>query len=223
MELTPLPLKLQGLWLGAAAGELYAGGKLNPTVALTETLTVQDHLPQLDRLCSFTARLLKLAHLFQTDQLETTLLQYRTWQELLPNLLPLYFLHPLGAQGLQQALVDVARASQQPELFASAIALVKFLDWLQFQGAQRQLQPALAQHPALQGTEVLAACTQMFQRLDTHQTLPGQQESTPHATSSNPCPSAQVVAQILYFLLSAPAELRLAVQRAALAFPADPA
>ena len=70
MKTEALHLKLQGLWVGAALGELYAKGYFRKSPSVGESpITVKEALPQTYRLCLLTARWLKAPADINADQI----------------------------------------------------------------------------------------------------------------------------------------------------------
>jgi hypothetical protein len=209
MKTEALHLKLQGLWVGAALGELYAkewfredsqpGGAIAPTV--------QETLPQTYRLCLLAARWLKAAGDINAD-----LWHCQRWQDSLLNALPLTFLHSTLAESPYPSNV-------LPERSSSIIAVIKTLDWLQRAEPPEYLLTYLLQTPGLQETVLAETLGGVYERLSDRQGLP-----TPAAidASSPPETPDDGMAKVLYLLLSTPNDFSLTVRRASLTFPCQP-
>ena len=121
MRVEPLHLKLQGLWVGAALGELHAKGLLNQGQPMDEaTATAQIALPQTYRLCLLTARWLKAGGDINAD-----VWNCRRWQDALLNVLPLFFLNG------KIASVHPASNTPQPQTVSAVTAITQTLEWLQ--------------------------------------------------------------------------------------------
>jgi hypothetical protein len=204
-----LHLKLQGLWVGAALGELYAkgwfceGGQSSRAIAPI----VSETLPQAYRLCLLAARWLKAA-----GDIDSDLWCCQRWQDSLLNALPLTFLHSTLAESPYSSNV-------LPERSSSIIAVIKTLDWLQRAKPPQYLLSYLLQMPGLQETVLAEALGGVYERLSDRQGLPilnASDESSASGTSDDG------MAQVLYLLLSTPNDFRLTVRRASLAFPHQP-
>jgi hypothetical protein len=209
MKTEALHLKLQGLWVGAALGELYAKGWLREgQQSLGDSaLTVQEALPQTYRLCLLTARWLK-----QTGDLNADLWHCKRWQDSLLNALPLAFMH---SDLSTSALLGVV----PPETTSSIIAVIKTLDWLQRVEPLEYLLSYLLQSPGLQETSLAEKLGWVYEQLSDRRGLPtqaGKDESSP------PWKPDQATAQILYLLLSTPEDFCLTVQRSSLALAHQP-
>jgi hypothetical protein len=209
MRTEALHLKLQGLWVGAALGELYAKGWFRgggqPAGAIAPT--VREALPQTYRLCLLAARWLKAAGDINTD-----LWNCQRWQDFLLNALPLTFLHATLAESPYPSNVLSERSS-------SIIAVIKTLDWLQRAEPPEYLLTYLLQTPGLQETVLAETLGGVYERLSDRHGLPSQttiDESSPPGTPDDG------MAQVLYLLLSTPNDFSLTVRRASLAFPHQP-
>lgn len=203
MKIDPLHLKLQGLWVGAALGELYARGKLNEAFSGGEAgLTVQEALPQTYRLCLLAARWLK-----SPGDINADLWNYTRWQDSLLNALPLTFMDPAIADSDPPANVQAA---------SSIFAILQTLEWLQRAEPPQYLLSYLLQTPQLQETPLAAQLGVVYQQLsDRNGILPQSFKDSP-ALEASP---DRAIAQVLYLLLSTPEDFRLTLQRSALALP----
>ena len=203
MRVEPLHLKLQGLWVGAALGELYTRGLLNPAQPMDEaTATVQIALPQTYRLCLLAARWLKAGGDVNAD-----IWHCPRWQDALLNVLPLIFLH--GAASYPSP------PNALPQIFSTVTAITQTLEWLQRAESPQYLLSYLLQTPSLQDTNLAEQLGTVYQRLSDRQglsSLTAQGEATPE----------QAIAQVLYLLLSTPEDFRLTVQRSAFAIASQP-
>lgn len=205
MRVEPLHLKLQGLWVGAALGELHAKGLLNPVQPMDEaTSTVQIALPQTYRLCLLAARWLKADGDINADVWNS-----KRWQDALLNVLPLYFLNG------KIASVHNPSAASQSQTIRTVTAIIQTLEWLQRAEPPQYLLSYLLQTPSLQETTLAQQLGTVYQRLSDRQglsPLTPQRETAPE----------QAIAQVLYLLLSTPEDFRLTVQRSAFAIANQP-
>jgi hypothetical protein len=209
MRTDALYLKLQGLWVGAALGELYAKGWLRERQQFwgENTLTVQEALPQTYRLCLLAARWLKSAGDINHD-----LWYCKRWQDALLNALPLTFLYT--------ALADSSLpANASPETASSIIAVIKTLDWLQRAEPPEYLLSYLLQMPGLQETVVAETLGGVYEKLSDRRGLPIRSAANESSSSWTPDDG---IAQVLYLLLSTPNDFSLTVRRASLAFAHQP-
>jgi hypothetical protein len=203
MKIDSLHLKLQGLWVGAALGELYAKGRLNEVTSADETgFTVQEALPRTYRLCLLAARWLKVPGDINAD-----LWHCPRWQDSLLNVLPLMFL-------------DTAIAESDPPANAQAVssilAIIQTLGWLQRAEPPKYLLSYLLQTPKLQETPLAAQLGIVYQQLS------GRSGILPQTFGHGSVlekPPEHSIAQLLYLLLSTPEDFRLTLQRSALIFP----
>jgi hypothetical protein len=209
MRTEVLHLKLQGLWVGAALGELYAkgwfreGGPSSRAIALT----VQEALPQTYRLCLLAARWLKAAGDINAD-----LWHCQRWQDSLLNALPLTFLHSTLAESAYPS-------NARPESLSSIIAVIKTLDWLQRAEPPKYLLSYLLQTPGLQETVLAETLGGVYEKLSDRHGLP---IPNPIDASSPLETPDRGMAQVLYLLLSTPNDFGLTVRRANLAFTHQP-
>jgi hypothetical protein len=208
----PLHLKLQGLWVGAALGELYATGLLNenrfPDLSMPLTL------PKTHELCETAAHCLNAP----ADNLETLILGYERSPNFLLTLLPLTFLHRAGIQGLNETLASGLAHPDEPDTFASAITVTQALNW--FLNPSRSPQnfiPALLKTPAFRNTVTAAK----LENIQTSLTRYERFQSFPAQDSSQWTPNG-MIGPVLYVLLSTPNDFRLTLQRAALLMPQQP-
>jgi hypothetical protein len=209
MRTEALHLKLQGLWVGAALGELYANGWFREMPSLEEkVLTVQAALPQTYRLCLLAARWLKAAGDINAD------LWYckQRSQDSLLNALPLFFIDSTLSESLPPA-------NAEPETASSIIAVIQTLDWLQRTESLEYVLSYLLQSHTLQDTVLAQNLGRVYEQLSDRQGLPTQlpiDESSPSGTSNDG------IAQVLYLLLSTPNDFSLTVRRANLVFTHQP-
>jgi hypothetical protein len=212
MSVEPLHLKLQGLWVGAALGELYAKGLLNPAQPMDEaTSTVQMALPQTYRLCLLAARWLKA----DKGDINADVWNCKRWQDALLNVLPLHFLH--GADSWCAAIAHSTPPFDAPQrqTVSAVTAIIQTLEWLQRAEPPQYLLPYLLQTPSLQETTLAEGLSTVYQRLGDRRGLSPlnpQSETTPE----------QAMAQVLYLLLGTPEDFRLTVQRSAFAMANQP-
>jgi hypothetical protein len=212
----PLHLKLQGLWVGAALGELYAKGLLNEEPAVGEpTLTVQVALPQTYRLCLLAARWLK-----QPGEISLDLNRPR-WQESLLNVLPLTFLYPAGSQELRRVLMTQPPMASEghPQTTSSLIAIIQTLEWLQRVENPQHLLPHLLQTYELKETLLAEQLGGVNTQLGDRRGITPLTQSGEALTQWTP---EQAIAHILYLLLSTPHDFELTVQRSAFALGHQP-
>lgn len=204
MRVEPLHLKLQGLWVGAALGELHAKGLLNQAQPMDETApTVQIALPHTYRLCLLAARWLKAGGDINAD-----VLNCRRWQDALLNVLPLIFLNGEIANYLPPS-------NAQPQMVSTVTAIIQTVEWLQRAEPPQYLLSYLLQTPNLQETTLAQQLGTVYQQLSDRHSL------TP-LTPQNEAKPEQAIAQVLYLLLSTPEDFRLTVQRSAFAIPNQP-
>jgi hypothetical protein len=210
MKTDALHLKLQGLWVGAALGELYARGWFCEDGQSSRAIapTVQDTLPQTYRLCLLAARWLKAKGNINAD-----LWHCQRWQDSLLNTLPLTFLHSTLAESPYPSNILPERSS------SSIIAVIKTLDWLQRAEPPEYLLSYLLQMPGLQETVLAEALGGVYERLSDRQGLPTQ--SVIDASSPPGTPDDEI-AKVLYLLLSTPNDFSLTVRRASLVFVHQP-
>jgi hypothetical protein len=203
MKIDPLHLKLQGLWVGAALGELYAQGKLNETPSGGATgLTVQEALPKTYRLCLLAARWLKVPGDINAD-----LWHCARWQDSLLNALPLTF--------VDTAIADSTPPPDAPAA-SSILAIIRTLECLQRAEPPQYLLSYLLQTPQLQETPLADQLGAV------HRQLSDRCGISPQSFKDGPVLEAspdRAIAQILYLLLSTPEDFRLTLQRSALALP----
>jgi hypothetical protein len=209
MKIEPLHLKLQGLWVGAALGELHGKGLLNQGQPMDEaTSTVQIALPQTYRLCLLAARWLKTG-----GDLNADVWNCRRWQDALLNVLPLNFLN--GADSWCAAIANVHPPSDVPlQIVSTVTAMIQTLEWLQRAESPQDLLPYLLQS-SLQETPLAEQLAIVYQRLS------DRSGSFPPSTVSEITPE-QSIAQVLYLLLSTPEDFRLTVQRSAFTMAKQP-
>jgi hypothetical protein len=208
MKTKALHLKLQGLWVGAALGELYAKGWfLEGQQSSRTSITVREALPQTYRLCLLAARWLKVA-----GEIDTDLWHCQRWQDSLLNALPLTFLHSTLAESPYPSNV-------LPERSSSIIAVIKTLDWLQRAEPPEYLLTYLLQTPGLQETVLAENLGEVYEQLSDRQGLPIPAVSNESSVSETPDDG---MAQVLYLLLSTPNDFSLTVRRASLAFAHQP-
>ncbi len=205
MKVEPLHLKLQGLWVGAALGELYAKGLLNPAQPMDEaTSTVQIALPHTYRLCLLAARWLKAGGDINAD-----VWNCKRWQDVLLNVLPLNFLNGEIAHSTSPS------DAPQRQTVSAVTAIIQTLEWLQRAEPPQYLLSYLLQTPSLQKTTLAEGLTTVYQRLGDRRGL------LLLATQNEPTPE-QAMAQVLYLLLGTPEDFRLTVQRSAFAMANQP-
>ncbi len=204
MKVAPLHLKLQGLWVGAALGELHAKGLLDQDQPMNEaTSTVQIALPHTYRLCVLTARWLKVEGDINAD-----VWNCKRWQDALLNVLPLNFLNG--------ALANCPPPSNtQPQTVSTVTAIIQTLEWLQRTESPQYLLSYLLQTHTLQETPLAEYLGTIYQQLSDRQSL------TP-LTPVDETTTEQAIAQVLYLLLSTPEDFRLTVQRSAFAIANQP-
>jgi hypothetical protein len=205
MKVEPLHLKLKGLWVGAALGELSANGLLNLEQPMDEaTATVQIALPHTYRLCLLAARWLKAGGDINAD-----VWHHKRWQDALLNVLPLNFLSGAEVASSQPP------SNAQPQTISTVTALIQTLEWLQRAEPPQYLLAYLLQTPSLQETLLAQQLGTVYQRLSDRK---GLSPLTPlDETMSEPA-----MAQVLYLLLSTPEDFRLTVQRSAFAMANQP-
>jgi hypothetical protein len=205
----PFHLKLQGLWVGVALGELYATGLLSEN--RSPDLSVPLTLPKTRELCEIAVRCLNAP----ADNLETLILGYERSPNFLLALLPFAFLHRAGIQGLNETLASGLAHSDEPDKFAGAIAVTQALNW--FLNPAQSLQgfiPTLLKMPALRNTLTAATLENIQTSLTCYENFP----SSPAQDSSQWTPD-EMIGQVLYVLLSTPNDFRLTLQRAAPLMP----
>jgi hypothetical protein len=209
MKTDMLHLKLQGLWVGAALGELHTKGWFREgwQSSRASTLTVQEVLPQTYRLCLLAARWLKAAGDINSD-----LWHCKRWQDSLLNALPLTFLRSTLAESPDSS-------NAPPETASSIIAVIKTLDWLQRATPPEYLLSYLLQMPGLQETVLAENLGEVYEQLSDRQGLPIPATSNECSPSETPDDG---MAQVLYLLLSTPNDFSLTVRRASLAFAHQP-
>jgi hypothetical protein len=208
MKTDALHLKLQGLWVGAALGELYAKGWFCETWLLEEkALTVQAALPQTYRLCLLAARWLK-----QREDRDTDLWYCKQWQNALLNALPLTFIDSMLSESPPPVNTELETAS-------SILAVIKTLDWLQRAEPLEYLLSYLLQIPALQDTSLAANLGRVYEHLSDRQGLSFQ---TTIDDASSPKTPDNGIAQVLYLLLSSPNDFCLTVRRSSFALGHQP-
>jgi hypothetical protein len=212
MKTEALHLKLQGLWVGAALGELYAKGyfRESPSVGespITVPITVKEALPQTYRLCLLAARWLKAPADINTD-----LWHCKQWQDSLLNALPLAFINSTLLDSTQPS--NAQRSN--PETASGIIAILKTLDWLQRAEPPEYLLSYLLQSPGLQETSLSETLGEMYEQLRDRRGLPTQ-------TTIYDWTSERAIAQLLYLLLSTPEDFCLTVRRSGLVFAHQPA
>ncbi len=204
MKVEPLHLKLQGLWVGAALGELHAKGLLDQAQPMDEaTSTVQIALPHTYRLCLLAARWLKVGGEVNADTWNC-----KRWQDALLNVMPLFFLN-----GTLASYPPPSNA--QPQTVSTVTAIIQTLEWLQRTESPQYLLSYLLQTPTLQETPLAEHLGSVYQRLSDRQgltLLTPLDEITPE----------KAIAQVLYLLLSTPEDFRLTVQRSEFAIPNQP-
>jgi hypothetical protein len=211
MSVEPLHLKLQGLWVGAALGELHAKGLLNPAQPMDEaTSTVQIALPQTYRLCLLAARWLKA----DKGDINADVWNCKRWQDVLLNVLPLHFLNGETAHSTPPS------DAPQRQTVSAVTAIIQTLEWLQRAEPPQYLLSYLLQTPSLQETTLAAGLTTVYQQLGDRRGLTPltQQSKTPQ----NKTTPEQAIAQVLYLLLGTPEDFRLTVQRSAIAMANQP-
>ncbi len=203
MKIDSLHFKLQGLWVGAALGELYAKGRLNEATSGDETgLTVQEALPRTYRLCLLAACWLK-----GSGDLNADLWHCPRWQDSLLNVLPLTFM---------DAAITESEPPANAQAVSSILAIIQTLEWLQRAEPPKYLLSYLLQTPKLQETPLAAQLGVVYQQLSDRSGI------LPQPSNDNPALEAspdRALAQILYLLLSTPEDFRLTLQRSALALP----
>jgi hypothetical protein len=209
MRIEPLHLKLQGLWVGAALGELYAKGLLNQQQPMDEaTSTVQIALPHTYRLCLLAARWLKIGGDINADVWNCP-----RWQDALLNILPLIFLNGSIAS-------DHAPSDAQPQTVSTVTAIIQTLEWLQRSKPPQYLLSYLLQTPSLQDTSLAQQLGTVYQQLsDRHSLTPLTPQNDTRQSETTP---EQAIAQVLYLLLGTPEDFRLTVQRSAFAITNQP-
>ncbi|WP_404787532.1 hypothetical protein [Altericista sp. CCNU0014] len=208
MNADPLHLKLQGLWVGAALGELHAKGQLDELPPAGERdLTVREALPRTYRLCLLTARWLK-----GPGDIDADLWHCTRWQDSLLNVLPLTFMYPAIAESERSANV-------QPQAASRILAVIRTLEWLQRAEPPEYLLSYLLQTPGLQETALAEQLGAVYRQLSDRSGIPPQISRDSSALEANP---DFAIAQVLYLLLSAPEDFRLTLQRSALALPHQP-
>jgi hypothetical protein len=208
----PIHLKFQGLWVGAALGELYATGLLKeqraPELRLSLTLS------KTRELCETAAHCLNAP----AANLETLILEYERSQDLLLALLPLAFLHRAGIPGLSETLARGLAQSDEPEKFASAIAITHALDW--FLNPSRPPQNFIRtflKTPDLQNTATAAQLESVQTVLTRYESF---QPSLEHNLSQDTLD--RTIGQVFSAMLSTPDDFRLTLQRAAFWMPQQP-
>jgi hypothetical protein len=216
MRMIPLHLKLQGLWVGAALGELYAKGLLSEEPPTNEpALTVQVALPQTYRLCLLAARWLKQPGDINLD------LNSKHWQDSLLNVLPLTFLYPAGSQELKRVLMTQPPMTSEvhPQTASSLITIIQTLEWLQRVENPQHLLPYLLQSRELKETLLAEQLRVVQEQLGDRRGLTPLLQSGEALTPWTP---EQAIAHILYLLLSTPHDFELTVQRSAFALAHQP-
>lgn len=211
MSVEPLHLKLQGLWVGAALGELSAKGLLNPGQPMEEaTATVQMALPQTYRLCLLAARWLKVGGDINAD-----VWNCKRWQDALLNVLPLNFLNGADSGCAAIASAPLPPDATQRQINNTVTVIIQTLEWLQRTEPPQYLLSYLLQTPSLQDTTVAEQLGTVYQKLSDRCGL------APLTTLEETLPE-QAIAQVLYLLLSTPEDFRLTVQRSAFAMANQP-
>jgi hypothetical protein len=214
MRTEALHLKLQGLWVGAALGELYAKGYFREVPSVGQSpITVKEALPQTYRLCLLAARWLKAPADINTD-----LWHCKQWQDSLLNALPLAFINSTLLESTQPSNAQISNT--QPETASGIIAIVKTLDWLQRAEPPEYLLSYLLQSPGLQETSLAEALGEMYEQLRDRRGLPPQTTINDISASWT---SERAIAQLLYLLLSTPEDFCLTVRRSSLVFAHQPA
>lgn len=205
MRVEPLHLKLQGLWVGAALGELHAKGLLNQSQPMDETaLRIQSVLPHTYRLCLLAARWLKIGGNISADVWNCP-----RWQDALLNVLPLIFLNG------EIASIPPFFGAPQPPIVSTVTAITQTLGWLQRAESPQYLLSYLLQTPTLQESTLVEQLGLVYQQLsDRHGLSP--------LTPLNTTTPEQAITQVLYLLLSTPEDFRLTVQRSAFAIANQP-
>jgi hypothetical protein len=203
MKTDPLHLKLQGLWVGAALGELYAQGKLNETPSGgTMGLTVQEALPRTYRLCLLAARWLK-----KPGDINADLWHSPRWQDSLLNVLPLMFMYP--------AIAESAPPGNTPAI-SSILAILQTIEWLQRAEPPQYLLSYLLQTPQLEEPPLADQLGAVHRQLSDRCGILSQSFKDGPTLEASP---DRAIAQILYLLLSTPEDFRLTLLRSALALP----
>lgn len=210
--MVPIHLKFQGLWVGAALGELYATGLLK--TQRSPELSVPLTLSKTRELCETAARCLNAP----AADLEALILKYERSQDLLLALLPLAFLHRAGIPGLSETLARGLAHSDEPEKFASATAITHALDW--FLNPSRPPQDFIRtflKTPVLQNTATAA-------QLESVQTVLTRYESCQPALEQNLSQETpdRMIGQVFSAMLSTSDDFRLTLQRAASWIPQQP-
>ena len=207
------PSNLRGLWVGMALGELFAQKLILPerlaSLPLAER-TVRNLLPKTYGLTLLATRQLK--HL--VSEQEAFGLRCARWQDLLLNVVPATFLHPAGPQGLTGTL-SLWSESHQQERLTSALVLVQSLEWLQRHSASAAIIPAL-RLPELPQTQTGLNLETVHQHLIQRKSLQALKQQFEAETPEQSLPL------LLYAVISAPYDFRLAVQRAELLFARQP-
>jgi hypothetical protein len=212
MRTEALHLKLQGLWVGAALGELYAKGYFRKAPSVGQSpITVKEALPQTYRLCLLAARWLKASADINTD-----LWHCKQWQDSLLNALPLAFINSTLLESTQPSNAQLSN----PETASGIIAILKTLDWLQRAEPPEYLLSYLLQSPGLQETPLAGTLGEMYEQLRDRRGLPPQ--TTINSVSAS-WTSDRAIAQLLYLLLSTPEDFCLTVRRSSLVFAHQPA
>ncbi len=204
---------LRGLWVGMALGELFAGKRILAdqlaSLPLAER-TVRNVLPKTYGLTLLATRQLK--HL--VSEQEAFGLRCARWQDLLLNVVPATFLHPGGPQGLAGTLALWSESHQQERL-VSALLLVQSVEWLQRHSNLEGMIPAL-QRPELLQTQTEQNLAAVHQHLTQHKSLQSLKQQFGSETPE------QLMPLVLYSVISAPYDFRLAVQRAEMLFASQP-
>ncbi|MGB8702938.1 MAG: hypothetical protein WCD18_26280 [Thermosynechococcaceae cyanobacterium] len=208
----PLHVKLQGLWVGAALGELYGTERLNATAGQDLDLVPRLTLRQTERLLALAAHWIKTP----TPQTQDVLQSCDRLSDVLLALLPLIFLHPGSVAGLSESLLHhLGRAgTAQRDWFASAMIVVQSVAQLQQTETLVDFIPHLLQTPALQTTAIPAS-------LQTAQRWLADYCGASDLLEAN-LGNDLAIAQVLYLVLSTPEDFRLTVQRAGLLWAAQP-
>lgn len=202
-----LQAKLQGLWVGAALGELYArtqlclptdpnewvASRILPTVYTMGTVAEQ----ALKTVGDCPTKLL----LPNRDGLPNPVL-------VLDNVLALAFADSRGPQGLMEIFRHAQRTADPIAPFPQAIAILQTLDWFHHRPPTPALLHALQQSPSLQNTLLGKRLDALEQVLQTHQLLPGLRPLVPPSLD-------EIMLQMLFCLISTPSDFALIVQRTA--------
>jgi hypothetical protein len=145
-------------------------------------------------------------------------LGYERLPKLLLALLPLAFLHRAGIQGLNETLASGLVHSDEPDTFASAIAVMQALNgFLNPAWSPQGFIPALLKTLASRNTVTAENLENIQTSLTRYESFP----SAPAQDLSQWTPDG-MIGQVLYVLLSTPNDFRLTLQRAALLMSQQP-